>query len=281
MSKKLKLAILDMNKGHKNLGLNCIKNIVEAYSDDIEYDVFDVRIDNIVPDLSYDLYISSGGPGNPLVGNGIWEHKYFAWLDTLWTYNQKNPTANRKHAFFICHSFQLVCNHFEVGDITPRRSTSFGVFPVHKTPDGKEDKILNKLSDPFYVIDSRDWQLIQPKLRVFREHGFKILALERIRSHVESERAIMAVRFSDEMMGTQFHPEADAEGMKFHLLKEENRKKIIENFSPRKYENMLALLDHPEKIEATQSVILPGFLENAIFQKTSHLPKSALNKSII
>ena len=267
MSKKLRLAILDMNKGHKNLGLNCIKSIVDAFDAQVEYDVFDVRVDNSVPDLTYDIYISSGGPGNPLEGNGIWEHKFFEWLDTLWVFNQENPVADRKHAFFICHSFQLVCNHFEVGDITPRRSTSFGVFPVHKTKHGEADEILNDLPDPFFAIDSRDWQLVQPNLRVFTQHGFKILAIERIRSHVEYERAIMAVRFSDEMVGTQFHPEADAAGMKINLLNEKTKKKIVENFSVRKYNIMLRLLDHPEKIEATQKAILPGFIKNAILKK--------------
>jgi GMP synthase-like glutamine amidotransferase len=268
MIKKLKLAILDMNKGHENLGLNCIKTIVEHYSDQIEYDIFDVRIDNSVPDLSYDIYISSGGPGNPLEGNGIWEHKFFAWLDDLWAFNNENVIADRKHAFFICHSFQLVCNHFDLGDIIPRRSTSFGVFPVHKTKNGNEDNILHELSDPFYAVDSRDWQLIQPNLRVFSNRGFKILAIEKIRSKVEYERAIMAVRFSDELVGTQFHPEANAEGMKIHLLKEKTKKKILENFGQKKYFSMLDLLDHPEKIAATHDFILPKFIENAIFQKT-------------
>jgi hypothetical protein len=77
----------------------------------------------------------------------------------------------------------------------------------------------------------------------------------------------MAVRFSDELIGTQFHPEANAEGMKIHLLKEENKKKIVENFSQRKYNSMVNLLDHPEKIAMTHDTILPEFIENAMFQK--------------
>jgi hypothetical protein len=50
-------------------------------------------------------------------------------------------------------------------------------------------------------------------------------------------------------------------------LKEENRKKIVENFSLKKYNTMLDLLDHPEKIAATQDAILPDFIKNAIQQK--------------
>ena len=73
-------------------------------------------------------------------------------------------------------------------------------------------------------VDSREWQLVQPNRKVFKKLGAKILSLEKIRTHVELERAIMAIRFSPEMVGTQFHPEADPEGMKKHFSVEENRK---------------------------------------------------------
>lgn len=113
-------------------------------------------------------------------------------------------------------------------------------------------------------MDSRDWQLIQPDLTVFQKHGAKILALEKIRSHVEFERAIMAVRFSKEFVGTQFHPEADPEGMTLHFGKEEIRNQVIENFGKEKYDNMMDHLDDPDKIALTHDTILPSFIENAL-----------------
>lgn len=264
MDKKLKLAVLDMNNGHPNQGLRCICSIVEKYPNEIDYKVYDVRVANEVPDLSYDIYISSGGPGNPLEGNGIWEVKFTQLVDQLWAHNKTADETVKKHAFFICHSFQLVCNHFQLGDITKRHSTSFGIFPVHKTKVGQAEIVLNGLGNPFYAIDSRDWQLVQPKLTVIKKWGAKILALEKIRDHVVYERAIMAVRFSNEFIGTQFHPEADAEGMREHLLKAENREKIINGFGKRKYNRMMKLLAKPETIAATNEAILPAFIENAI-----------------
>jgi hypothetical protein len=40
-----------------------------------------VRQKNEVPDLTYDIYISSGGPGSPLDSIGSdWEAAYFSWL---------------------------------------------------------------------------------------------------------------------------------------------------------------------------------------------------------
>lgn len=269
MNKKFKLAILDMNNGHPNQGLRCICSIVEKYPKEIDYKVYDVRVKNEVPDLSYDIYISSGGPGNPLEGNGIWEKKFTNLVDELWSYNKSADETAKKFAFFICHSFQLVCNHFQLGDITKRHSTSFGVLPVHKTKVGLQDPVFANLADPFHAIDSRDWQLVQPKLNVIKKWGAKILALEKIRDHVAYERAIMAVRFSDEFVGTQFHPEADAEGMTEHMSKAENREKIIHAFGKRKYNQMLKLLAIPETIMATQEAILPSFIENSIRKLTT------------
>lgn len=262
--KKLKLAVLDMNNGHPNQGLRCICAIVEKYPKEIEYKVYDVRVTNEVPDLSYDMYISSGGPGNPLEGNGVWEVNFTQLIDQLWAHNKTAVQTAKKHAFFICHSFQLVCNHFQLGEITKRNSTSFGIFPVHKTSAGKAETILGDLGNPFHAIDSRDWQLVQPNLNIIKKWGAKILALEKIRDHVAYERAIMAVRFSDEFIGTQFHPEADAEGMTAHLLKQENRDKIVQNFGKRKYNNMVKLLADPATITATNEAILPAFIENSI-----------------
>ncbi|MBK7524071.1 MAG: GMP synthase [Saprospiraceae bacterium] len=263
MDQKLKLALLDMNAGRPNQGMRCIRDIANIYKREFDITEFDVRITNEVPDTSFDVYISSGGPGNPLEGNGIWDKKWYQLVDDLWEYNQKNKFS-KKYMFFVCHSFQMACHHFNLGEITERKSTSFGIMPVHKTKFGEIDPIFKNLPDPFYAVDSRDWQLIQPDLTVFQKHGAKILALEKIRSHVEFERAIMAVRFSKEFVGTQFHPEADPEGMNLHFRKEENRNQVIENFGKEKYDNMMAHLDDPDKIALTHDTILPSFIENAL-----------------
>ena len=48
----------------------------------------------------------------------------------------------------------------------------------------------------------------------------QVLSLEKIRTHVEYERAIMAVRFSDEFVGTQYHPELSAADVGGYLSRE-------------------------------------------------------------
>ena len=263
MEHKLKLALLDMNAGRPNQGMRCIRDIANLYKNEFDITEFDVRVTDEVPDTSFDVYISSGGPGNPLEGNGIWDKKWYQLVDDLWADNQNNRFS-KKYMFFVCHSFQMACHHFQLGDLTPRKSTSFGIMPVHKTKFGEIDPILKDLPDPLYAVDSRDWQLIQPDLTVFQQHGAKILALEKIRTHVEYERAIMAVRFSKEFVGTQFHPEADPEGMLLHFGKEEIRNQVIENFGQSKYDEMMAHLNDPDKIAMTHDTILPSFIENAL-----------------
>jgi len=263
MEFKLKMAILDMNEGKPNQGMRCIRDIAAMYSSAFDIDEFDVRVTNEVPGMEYDVYISSGGPGNPMEGNGVWDKAWYKLVGDLWEFNQ-NSKFDKKYMFFICHSFQMACFYFELGTLAARKSTSFGVMPVHKTKYGENDPIFKNLPDPLYAVDSRDYQLIQPDLDVFRMHGAKILALEKIRTHVEYERAIMAVRFSEEFIGTQFHPEADPVGMKIHFEKPEIREKVVENFGQTKYDSMMEHIDDPDKIELTHDTILPLFIENAL-----------------
>ena len=259
---KTRLAILDMNNAAPNQGLRCIKEIVEKYNNEIDFKIFDVRSKNEIPDTSFDIYISSGGPGSP-IEEEEWRKPYLDLIQKLWD-NNKTETESKKHVFFICYSFQVICDYFELGVIKPRKSTSFGIFRVHKTPNGKKDFILDGLPDPYFAVDSRDFQLIQPRLKVFKEHGAKILSLEKIRTYVELERAIMAVRFSNEFVGTQYHPEAEPISMGKHFSIEENKQKVVSNFGELKYNQMMGRMNDPDKLELTYNTILPSFIENAL-----------------
>jgi GMP synthase-like glutamine amidotransferase len=262
IQEKVKLAILDMNNDAPNQGLRCITEIVSTFNEEVDYQIFNVRAKNELPDTSFDIYISSGGPGSPL-DEGSWRKPYLKLMQSLWDFN-KSSVEQKKSVFFICYSFQVMCHYFELGEIKPRRSTSFGILKVHQTKKGYDDPIFEGLSNPFYAVDSRDWQLIQPRLTVFKNHDAKILSLEKIRTNVELERAIMAVRFSDEFVGTQFHPEAEPVSMEAYFSLEENKKVVINSFGEEKYNQMMDRIDDPEKIALTYNTILPKFIQNAI-----------------
>lgn len=266
---KVRIAILDLNEGHVNQGMRCIREIVSLWGEENSFEIiteeFEVRLKSEVPGTDYDIYISSGGPGSPLDSEGSeWEKKYFNWLQQIEDWNNNQENFQKKYVFFICHSFQLVSRYYKIGNVCKRKSTSFGVFPIHMMKDGNEETVFEGLNNPFYAVDSRDYQLIEPDNARLKKMGAKILALEKERPHVPYERAVMSVRFNDYFIGTQFHPEADATGMSMYLQREDKKKTVIENHGEEKWKNMIEHLNDPEKIRWTYSHILPNFLNQAV-----------------
>ncbi len=268
-NKTIRIAILDLYEGVTNQGMRCLREILNQFGEsnniDLSWDEFEVRLEKKVPDLSYDIYISSGGPGSPLETEGSdWEKVYFNWLDKVERWNNNPAHVQKKQVFFICHSFQLACRHYKIASVTKRKSTSFGVFPMHLLNDGKNEAIFSGLKDPFYSVDSRDYQVIRPDHNRLYQMGATILAIEKERPHVPLERAIMAVRFNENMIGTQFHPEADAVGMSLYLQTDEKKKTVIENHGQEKWQSMIEQLNDPDKIMWTYTHILPNFLFLAV-----------------
>ncbi|MBA2407079.1 MAG: GMP synthase [Chitinophagales bacterium] len=262
----IRVAVLDLYNRVTNEGMRGIRALLynEKKRTDarVRWDLYDIRNAEEIPDTSYDVYISSGGPGSPLQSGEPWENKYFSLIDKLWEHNLNN-NDQKKHVFFICHSFQLICRHWKIGDVTKRRSTAFGVFPIHQTEEGEAEPLFEKLPEPFYAVDSRDYQVVQPNMSLMETEGFRLVALEKSRPHVELERAVMAIRFSDEFIGTQFHPEADPQGMLRYFSRPDKKEFIVKNYGEKKYFEMVDYLDDPDKIVLTQHTILPTFLRSS------------------
>ena len=271
---EVRVAILDLYDGVANEGMRGFRDILDRYKVqhnlDLSYQIFDVRRKGQVPDTGFDVYISSGGPGSPLDSEGTeWEKKYFRLIDKLDAHN-KGDDPQKKHVFFVCHSFQLMCRKYGLGDINLRRSPSFGILPVHLTEAGRNDGIFEGLANPFYTVDSRSWQVTNPNMDRFKELGMEVLALEKERPYVDLPRAIMAIRFNEYFFATQFHPEADAYGIKTMLLREDKKDEVINEHGENKYKEMLERLDDPDKIAHTQKTIIPNFLDEAILKTLSY-----------
>ena len=259
----IKIAILDMYDGEPNQGMRCIIDIINRFNQIVTFKIFDIRGKSEFPDIkNYDIYISTGGPGNPEIGDGNWDLKYYDFIDQLVNWNKEKVV--KKHVLFICHSFQMACKHFGLAELTKRKDTSFGVMKIHKTAESLNDPLYDGLSDPFYAVDSRDYQVVQPKLSMFKKKGAKIISLEKIRDHVQYERAIMAVRFSEYLVGTQFHPEADPMSFVANLKNVTAREKIIKMKGKTKFRDMLEDLLDEEKIYKTNETLIPNFLKIAI-----------------
>jgi GMP synthase-like glutamine amidotransferase len=267
----VKVAILDLYEGVQNQGMRGIRAILKEWSDSLRIKLitqeFDVRLKKELPDTSFDIYISTGGPGDPLTSRfEDWDIAWCRWLDMMQRWNDNPANMHKKYIFFICHSFQLASRFMNAGIICKRKSTAFGVFPVHMLEAGYDEPVFDGLRDPFYAVDSRDYQLIQPNLELLNTIGAKILCIEKMRPHVPYERAVMGIRFNEYMIGTQFHPEADARGMSMYLQTEEKRKTVIESHGEDKLHSMLFHLSDPDKIMWTYAHILPNFLNTAVEQ---------------
>jgi GMP synthase-like glutamine amidotransferase len=264
----VKVAILDLYDGIPNEGMRGFQDILNAYKTqhqlNLSFEIFDVRKKTEVPGMDFDIYISSGGPGNPIESEGTeWEKKYFNLVDKLEDHNLAN-NPQKKYGFFVCHSFQLLCRKYKLGDINMRRSPSFGVLPVHQTHAAKNEPLFDGLTDPFFAMDSRHWQVIHPDEKRFTDLGMKLLAIEKERPYVDLPRAMMAIRLNDYFFTTQFHPEADAMGVKSLLIKEEKKKEVVFEHGLDKYNEMLERLDDPDKLTHTQKTIIPKFLDQAV-----------------
>jgi homoserine O-succinyltransferase len=266
MMTPIRIAILDMYNNAANEGMRCIRQLLQRSATELEaefqIDTYNVRAENQLPGLDYDAYISTGGPGSPLASDEPWEAHYFTFIDALLLHNRTQPV--KKHMLLICHSFQLVSRHLGLGEVGKRKSTSFGVLPVHLTAAGEAEPVFAGLPEPFYTVDSRDYQLTDLHAERLAQLGGQVLCLEKERPHVPLARAIMAIRFTPEVLGTQFHPEADGEGMLRYMLTDERKQQVITAYGEAKYDEMVRLLADPTTIEHTESIVLPTFLRRAL-----------------
>ena len=254
----IKIAILDMYDGAPNIGMRCIYTIVHNWSRSrniqIDYNVFNTRGKNEIPDNSYDIYISTGGPGSPLDSiHEIWDQSFTKWLEEM--------CAIQKPVFLICHSFQIACRHFELGNVCLRKSRQIGILPVHGL---LADDLFNGLQETFYSFESRTYQIIAPNDEKIKKMGAQIMALEKIRPTVALERAIMAIKFSEKIYGVQFHPEAEVNELIVYFNEAANKENIINEFGVEKWEGIMDQLDENSPIHATYTNLIPNFLDKAI-----------------
>lgn len=254
----IKVAIIDMYDDTTNLGMTCIENILKQWSvkKDISmtYEIFPLRSKCTIPDLSFDIYISTGGPGSPMDSKeSDWDNLYVQWLQEMINHN--------KAVLLICHSFQIACRHFDFGHVCLRKSIQLGILPVHPL---LEDPLFSNLEDPFYTLESRLFQIIQPNDDKIKFMGAKIIALEKQRPHVPLERAIMAIKFTDKMYGVQFHPEGEKNILHSFFNEDSVKKNVIEKFGQEKWEVIIDKINDPNKLPKTHENFIPNFLNMSI-----------------
>lgn len=261
-SPHLNIAIIDMYDGNTNVGMDCIQLVLAHWSKDrnrsIEHQIFKLRDYCEIPHGGFDAYISTGGPGSPVDSkNEPWDTLYTEWLDEM--------VALKKPVFLICHSFQIACRHFNLGKITLRKSRQVGILPVHPI---EYNDLFEGLEDPFYVLESRLYQITEPNDELINSMGARITALEKIRPQVPLDRAIMGIQFNEHMSGVQFHPEGEYHILLDYFKEEKIKTSIMEEFGIEKWDRMIEHLNDPKKIKSTFHAIIPNFLDSALKAKS-------------
>lgn len=260
----VKVAILDMYADKiGQQGIRCINDILHNIEQNISIEYFNVRSMSEIPDMSFDLYISTGGPGNPLEYNIKWSEKYFKFIDEIFEWNA-NKENKPKYLFAICHSFQILCAYKSIGSIAKRERFSLGITAVKKTSAGKADSALSGLADVFYAADHRYFQVINPDLVKLQTNGYEILALEETGQDKNVQRSIMAVRFDPFIIGTQFHPEADIFGMQQLLLDSELTTEMQRVLGTNSLQQMKNDVEDPQKLLRTHQSLLPNFIKSCM-----------------
>lgn len=263
----VKVAVLDLYNGIANTAISAFEKLLtdckSLHGADMDWQIFDVRKNTALPGDEFDIYICSGGPGNPFTAHEEWDKRYFELIESLDRHNRSSAT-HKKYVLFICHSFQLMCRQYNLGTVCLRKKSVYGIVPATFVNNGNADTVFNGLNDPFYVLDSRSWQVINPDERAFEKMGAQLLAIEQDTAISEAEPAMMAIRFSPYFIGTQFHPEAEPAALKNNLLTATRKNEVITAHGEAHYHELLRLLNKRSILGATYDTIIPGFLKQAI-----------------
>ena len=105
--KHIKAALIDLYNNEENLGIKAIEDLLTDFDRKVNgqsftHKTFETRYKAEVPDLSFDIFISSGGPGSPFEGEGtVWEKKYFNLLEKLWNHNQSNDRKKYTYSLSV------------------------------------------------------------------------------------------------------------------------------------------------------------------------------------
>ena len=88
MNQAVRIAILDINNNFPNQGLANIiqifKNFKNTNTEQISLEVFDVRYKNEMQNIEdFDIFIASGGPGNPHKEGFAWEMPFANFLNGI------------------------------------------------------------------------------------------------------------------------------------------------------------------------------------------------------
>jgi GMP synthase-like glutamine amidotransferase len=266
----LKICYVDMCNGVANQAGRCFRRLVDglkaravAANPGLEFSFTHVQPRNLgeLPKRDADLVLSSGGPGSPFDGyEDPWCTGYRDFLDFVVEKNTKDA-AHAPKVLAVCHSFELATIHFKVAQMVLRPAgRKFGVMPAYPTPDGLKSLLFAPFGDRLFVWEHRHWEAIDLDQKRLDELGGKLLARESRPERTDKGTALLAFDFAPGIVGTQFHPEADRQGLMVWVYSEEQATEFKKVYGEALYQRMIKTLDDPTRVARTFALFVPGWL---------------------
>ena len=257
----LRICLVDMNNGVANQATRCFRRILEGFerrvaaaNPGLSCRVNHVQPRNLgeLPDTTYDLVLSSGGPGAPTDGfDDPWGVGYRNFLDDVVRANLAAPHTATK-LLVVCHSFELAVLHFAVAEMRKRATLKFGVMPAYLTPSGQTVDFLRPFGYRLFAWEHRNWEAVNSNAGRLKELGGAVLAMEsHAKGVVNTGEAILGLHFAPGVDGTQFHPEADKSGVLAWIEKPEHASAVEGAYGRALYDRMLKSLGNPERLART------------------------------
>jgi GMP synthase-like glutamine amidotransferase len=264
----LRLCIVDMNNGHVNQAIRCLRSISSSFFDRVQRENPDVVCElvevsprdtgNAIP-LDCDLYLSSGGPGSPFEGDGTaWADDYGRFCDAV-VEASIHGGAGQRALFAICYSFEMVVRHFKLAHIGPRTERKFGVMPIYTTGEGQRHPLLSPFGDRLFAFEHRNWEAIDLDTSRLATLSGQLLAQES-RDGVSKGRAVLGLDAAPGVEAVQFHPEADRPGVMNWVARPEQAAAFKATYGEVTYQAMLRTLDDPRRLARTFALVIPGWL---------------------
>jgi hypothetical protein len=274
----LRLCLVDMNAGVKNEAIRCFHRILDGFralvqraNPNVELVLSHIQPRNLgeAPPADFDLYLSTGGPGSPFDGyDDPWCTKYRDFLDRLVDDALRGGDVVRS-ALVVCHSFEIAVAHTRVARMERRATRKFGMMPVYPTPAGRRSPLLSDFGERFFAWEHREWEAVGLDRARLAEIGGELWATE---SRVDPDTlalvpgaspkgdGLLVFRFSANIEGTQFHPEADRDGAMAWLVRPEQTAAAVEAYGELTYARMIKSLDDPARLVRTFERFIPGWL---------------------
>jgi GMP synthase-like glutamine amidotransferase len=264
----VRVCIVDMNDGHVNQAMRCLRSIVAQFFDRVvahnpglacHVSEVSPRDTNAPVPRDADLYLSSGGPGSPFEGDGEpWVDDYYRFADDV--VEAAIGAGERQKALFgVCYSYEMLVRKFAVAKVAPRTERKFGVMPIYTTQDGQRHPLLSAFGDRLFAFEHRNWEAVDLDAAKLRALGGKVLAQES-RDGVSKGRAILGFEVAPGIEAVQFHPEADRAGVINWVARPEQAAAFKETYGEVTYQAMLRTLDDPRRLARTYALVIPGWM---------------------